>query len=64
MPTDAHSLQRTSPKGPGHKFVGYCTKCGKRDLTFADLNEECANPAGVTQDQALINAIRGPSHAD
>lgn len=57
---DAHSLERTSPKGPGQKFVGYCTKCGKTGLTFADMGEECANPSGMSQDDAFVEAIKGP----
>lgn len=60
---DFHALERTSPKGQGQKFVGYCTKCGKTGLTFADMDEECANPAGRTEGQALVDAVRGPSDA-
>ena len=57
---DYHSLERTSPKGEGHDFVGRCTKCGKTDLKspFEDL--PCTNPAGRTQDDDLIDAIEGP----
>lgn len=57
--TDAHSLERTSPKRPGQQFIGYCTKCGKTGLTVANMGEECANPSGRTQDEALIEAIKG-----
>ncbi len=58
-PSRMHSLRRTSPKGPGQKFVGICVLCGKPDLTFANMDEECENVRGVSQDQALIEAIKG-----
>ena len=56
---DAHSIERTSPKGD--HFIGYCTKCGKDGLLLSDMQEECANPGGITQDEALIAAIVGPT---
>lgn len=54
-----HSLKRTSPKGPGNKFVGTCQLCGKEELTFADMDEDCPNQRGLTQEEALIEVIRG-----
>lgn len=56
--TDKHGpIERTSPKG--QDFVGYCVKCGKEGLTFADLNEECPNPAGIGKNEAVLMAVRG-----
>jgi hypothetical protein len=57
--TDIHALERSNAKG--QPFVGYCTKCGKTGLTFADMREPCANPAGETAEDAVINAIMGPT---
>lgn len=59
--SDIHALERTSPKG--QQFVGLCTKCGKPGLTFADLNEPCANPAGINAGEALLYAIAGGTKA-
>jgi hypothetical protein len=53
--TDKHALERTSPKGT--PFIGYCTKCGKPDLTFDAINEDCANPSGMTDGDALLLAV-------
>lgn len=55
---DTHDLIRTSPKGPGQKFVGRCIKCGIEGLTFADMSKECVNPAGFNQRESLELAIR------
>lgn len=52
-----HALERTSPKGT--PFIGTCTKCGTPGLTFATMRGECANPGGLSQDDALLLAIRG-----
>jgi hypothetical protein len=55
----SHSLQRTSPKG--QPFVGTCTKCGMTDIPLSKMREECANPANLTQEEALVIAIKeGP----
>lgn len=55
---ERHSIERTNPKGS--PFIGRCTKCGKTDLTFADQDKEtCPNPGGVSQNQALLDAIAG-----
>ena len=55
-----HSIERTSPKGPGQKFIGTCTLCGKKGLTFKDMDEECPNQRELTKEEALIEAIGGP----
>jgi hypothetical protein len=60
---DSHAIERTSPKGPGQKFIGTCMKCGRTGLTFADMGEPCENIAGMTADEALLLAIDGPTKA-
>lgn len=58
MITMRHSLERTSPKG--QKFVGVCVLCGTPGLTFEDMkNDECPNQRGLTEDEAVIEAITG-----
>ena len=57
-PTTMHSLRRTSPKG--QKFVGACVLCGREGLTFSDMAGYCDNQRGLTQDEALIEAIDRP----
>jgi hypothetical protein len=61
-PTRMHSLNRTSPKG--HSFIGTCALCGKSDLTIGDMNTECENTRGLSQDEAVVEAIIGltPPH--
>lgn len=55
-----HSIDRTSPKGPGQKFIGTCRLCGTAGLTFANLNDECPNQRGLSQDEALLEVIEPP----
>lgn len=59
LPTRMHSLRRTSRKGKGQKFVGTCVLCGRRGLTAADMDAECENVRGLTQDESLVEAIKG-----
>jgi len=55
-----HSLRRTSPKGPGSPFTGTCVNCGKQNVTNKQFfDEDCPNMRGVTEDEALIEAIMG-----
>ncbi len=54
-----HSLERTSPKGPGSPFIGRCTLCGKTGLRMIAVTEYCENPMAMSEDQALLEAIRG-----
>jgi hypothetical protein len=64
-PTVSHSLERTSPKGPGMLFIGTCRLCGKTGLTFEDMKREiCPNPRGVTADENLLNAVKGFGEPD
>lgn len=50
-----HAMERTSPMG--ERFVGRCTLCGKEGLTTADMSRECVNPARISQDHALLDAL-------
>lgn len=59
MGADTHTIERTSPKGPGQKFVGRCIKCGATELTMGDAFKPCPNPSGVSKDDALVRSIEG-----
>lgn len=54
-----HAVHRTSPKGPGSPFIGRCVNCGMTNLPASAALEDCPNVRGVTQDEALIEAITG-----
>lgn len=54
-----HAIERTSPKGPGYKYIGTCFQCGKTNLTLKDSREECPNPNNMTEEQSVLRAIRG-----
>lgn len=56
---EAHALTRTSPKGG--PFIGTCMKCGTKDLPLSRMHEQCVNPAGLTQEETLLLAIKGHS---
>ena len=56
-----HAIERTSPKGPGQKFIGTCWQCGMANLTLADAQKRCENVANLTEDESLIMAIEGNS---
>ena len=59
---EQHALERTSPLGTA--FVGTCLKCGKKGLTMNDfMLDECENVRGLSQDEALVEAINNDSHA-
>lgn len=53
----AHALTRTSPKGPGEKFIGTCMKCGQTGIPLSSIEDRCENPANLTQEETLIIAI-------
>ena len=55
---ETHAIYRTSPKGPGQKFIGTCKKCGRTGLKISDMNDPCENLLGTTQDEDLIDAIK------
>ena len=52
-----HSIERTSPKG--EKFVGTCSLCGRQGLTILQSQDDCENLRGLTEDQALVEAVKG-----
>jgi hypothetical protein len=52
-----HSLVRTSPKG--QDFVGRCVLCGQEGLPMIAALLKCPNPRGVSNDQAVLDAILG-----
>lgn len=52
-----HAIERTSPKGPGSKFIGTCRLCGTPNLPADAALLECPNQRGLTADEALIETI-------
>lgn len=51
-------VNRTSPKGS--PFLGICAACGKTGITNAELfTDECPNQRGMTDEEAIIEAIEG-----
>ena len=52
-----HHIERTSPKG--EPFRGTCFLCGKTNLLSKDAFETCPNPRHVSDDDALVQAIKG-----
>lgn len=53
--SQTHSLERTSPLGG--PFVGRCVQCGAEDLPGSAVHDECPNPGGVSQGDAILAAI-------
>lgn len=58
-----HTLRRTSPKGPGQKFIGTCILCGAAGLTIADMSKPCPNQRGLSQGDALIEVLESKETA-
>ncbi len=52
-----HSINRTSPKG--EKFIGTCALCGTPGLSMSDALKDCENQRGLTNEQAVIEAVTG-----
>lgn len=52
-----HHINRTSPKG--QDFVGTCYLCGKQNLRAKDALEDCDNIRGLTDEEALVEAVTG-----
>ncbi len=59
----SHALTRTSPKGPGQKFIGRCTKCGEENLPMSAALDDCPADNLVSDEQALIDIIKAPTSA-
>jgi hypothetical protein len=54
----SHAIIRTSPKGPGQKFIGRCHKCGKENLGMGAAVEDCPADDLVSDHQALLDILR------
>lgn len=54
-----HVIERTSPKGPGQKFIGTCRLCGARDLPVSAACEPCENWRGLSHGDAVSEAVNG-----
>lgn len=52
-----HALERTSPKG--QTFVGTCRLCGQPGLSSRDAMKPCENVRGLSQEEAVLEAIVG-----
>ena len=52
-----HCIERTSPKGG--PFIGICRLCGMPGLRSGQANEFCPNPNSLTDEEAIIDAVRG-----
>lgn len=50
-----HALVRTSPKG--ELFRGTCIQCGTENLPMRAALEPCPNQRGMSQAEALIEAM-------
>lgn len=55
-----HSLRRTNPKGI--PFIGVCVLCGTEGLPLEAAISFCPNQRGLTEDEALIEAIVPNDH--
>jgi hypothetical protein len=53
-----HAINRTSPKGG--PFIGTCSLCGVTDLRISDATKYCENVRGLTEEEALLEAIEAP----
>ena len=54
--SEVHALIRTSPKG--ERFIGTCMKCGVSGLTIKDMGSPCENVAGMSDEDALLEALK------
>jgi hypothetical protein len=59
LPAQMHCTNRTSPLG--EDYIGACYLCGKTGIGDAEMFEECENPNGLTQGEALIEALENPA---
>lgn len=53
----AHAIERTSPTGPGQKFIGKCVKCGKDGLTLGDGMKACPADSVMSDEAALLHVL-------
>ena len=59
LPAQMHCTNRTSPLG--EDYIGTCYLCGKTGIGDAEMFEECKNPNGLTQGEAIIEALENPA---
>ena len=52
-----HAVIRTSPTGPGQKFIGRCSKCGEEGLGLGGALIECPADGIVSDSQALLDIL-------
>lgn len=53
----SHAIERTSPTGPGQKFVGRCIKCGQSDLLLADGLKDCPSDKFMSDEEAMLRLL-------
>jgi hypothetical protein len=56
----SHAITRTSPKGPGQKFVGRCAKCGREGLAVSAALEDCPADMLLSDEGALLEILATP----
>jgi hypothetical protein len=54
--TTTHALRRTSPKGG--PFIGTCYRCAITGLSSGAALEPCSNPSGMSNDDAILEALK------
>lgn len=56
--TQMHSVERTSSKS--RPFRGTCRLCGRENMTAEDVSRaDCPNLRGLTEDEAVVEAVKG-----
>jgi hypothetical protein len=57
-----HLVVRTSPTGPGQRFIGRCRYCGAENLPPAAALWYCsaAERECISQEHSLLNVIQSP----
>ncbi len=59
-----HAVIRTSPKGPGQKFEGYCSKCGQTGLGLSAALNDCPADNIISDQQALLDILTSDAVSD
>ena len=56
-----HMIHRTSPKGPGMKFIGWCPNCGLSGVgpELALVASHCPNTRGISEEVGFCEALTG-----
>ena len=58
-----HAIERTSPKGPGQKFIGRCVKCGRDGLGLSAPFQDCPADDLMSDEAALLHLVEPPAPA-